>query len=87
MGSMRQALRDLLGGIKWRALAVASTLLLVAIAVLAATDAPAAITSIVVGGAAATIALSIVGETLTSVRPRSRPQAPEAPTTPPSKTR
>lgn len=94
---MREALRNLLGGIHWRALAAASTLSLLAIGVLAATDAPAATTSLVLGGAGATIALSIAGEALTSTRSTTRSYEPgaapsrdaqqtDAPTAPPSET-
>jgi hypothetical protein len=97
MAWMREALRNLLGGIHWRALAAASALSLLAIGVLAATDAPAATTSIVLGGAGALIALSIAGEALTSARSTTRSYEPDAapsrdahltdtPTAPPAET-
>lgn len=75
---MREALRNLLGGIHWRALAAASTLSLIAIGVLAATDAPVVTASMVMGGAAASIALSIAGGAFGSARPVSRVEEPEA---------
>jgi hypothetical protein len=40
----------------------------------------------VVGGAAASVALSMVGEGFTSPRPRSRSKESDAPTAPPSET-
>ena len=54
----------------------------IAIGVLAATDAPVVTMSIVVGGAAACIALSIAGEASTSARPGSGSQDPDPPTRP-----
>jgi hypothetical protein len=97
MELMREALRNLLGGIHWRALAAASTLSLLAIGVLVATDAPAATISLILGGAGAAITLSIAGEALTSTRSTTRSYDPDAapsrdahttgtPTAPPSET-
>jgi DNA-binding XRE family transcriptional regulator len=64
MALVRDALRDLTSGIRWRALVAASVLTLIAIGVLTATDAPPATVSLVLGGAAAVIALCLVGDGL-----------------------
>lgn len=64
MTLVRDALRDLTSGIRWRALVAASVLTLIAIGVLTATDAPPSTVSLVLGGAAAVIALCLVGDAL-----------------------
>jgi hypothetical protein len=86
MGRMRQAYRDIFGDIHWRALAAVSVVSLLVIGVLSAADAPVVITSIVVGGAAASVALSMVGGAFNAARSTLRSQASEAPTVPPSET-
>ena len=87
MGRMRQAYWNMFGDIHWRALAVVSILSLIVIGVLAAMDAPVVIFWIVVGGAAAGVALSMVGEAFTSARPTSRSKESGPPTMPRSETR
>jgi hypothetical protein len=74
------------GDINWRALAAVMVVSLIVIGVLAALNAPVVIISIVIGGAAASVALSMVGEAFTSARPTSRSNESEAPTTPSSET-
>jgi ribosome-binding protein aMBF1 (putative translation factor) len=64
MRRVRRALADLTDGIRWRALAAAWVLTLVAVATLTATNAPVITTAIVLAGAAAVIALAVAGETL-----------------------
>jgi DNA-binding XRE family transcriptional regulator len=65
MRQVRAALTDLTDGIRWRALIAAWALTLIAVAVLAAADASAVASAIVLGGAASMIALAIAGAALT----------------------
>lgn len=86
MGHMREAYRSMFGDIHWRALAAVWILSLLVVGALAAMDAPVVIFWIVVGGAAAGVALSMVGEAFTSVLPMSRSKASDASTPPSSET-
>ena len=92
MDRMREALRNLLGDIHWRALAAVWILSLIAAGVLAAVDASVVISSMVLGAAAATFAMTIVGGAFVSGRSVSRSEeseaiAPAAPKTPHSEVR
>lgn len=65
MASVREAFGDLTSGIRLRALIAAWFLTLVAVAVLAVTDASSMVVSLVMGGAAAVVVLCVAGSALT----------------------
>jgi hypothetical protein len=69
---MRRAAAELLGAIRWRALAAAWVLTMVATGVLVATDAPPSTTALVIGALAAVVtsAASTRADTVTIVAPR-----------------